>query len=331
MKKIFILISLCYFCCSVGTLLAKEYLPAAILKLDNRFTPYVAIVEKSTHTLHLYSNNDSIPEKIKTYKIATGKKTGNKFVQGDRKTPEGIYHFLNFIPHEKLMERYGEEGKMYGAGAFTLNYPNIIDRRLGKTGGGIWLHSTDDDSRINKGLDSKGCVVVVDKDLKDVAQYINLPHTQFVIVHDMYLLEKDSWLKKRANLENVVNNWVKAWAEENLQDYLSFYHNEDFSNPRKGNFNQFRRYKRAVFANKGKPQINISDLSVLMHEKYAVVNFAQHYESSTIPFEVGKKTLYLKKDKSYKWKIVAEYWYRLEDEQKLASNPHKTYFNKKHN
>ncbi len=49
-----------------------------------------------------------------------------------------------------------------------MNYPNPIDQRLKKTGGGIWLHSTNDETRIEKGLDSRGCVVAANNDLKEI-------------------------------------------------------------------------------------------------------------------------------------------------------------------
>ena len=123
--------------------------------LDDFFSHHILIAEKSTHQLHLFRNKGSYPEHIKTYQMATGKKAGNKFFQGDHKTPEGVYQFTNFLTHEDLIKRHGKAGEIYGVGAFVMNYPNPIDQRLQKTGGGIWLHSTNDETRIEKGLDSR--------------------------------------------------------------------------------------------------------------------------------------------------------------------------------
>ena len=49
---------------------------------------------------------------------------------------------------------------------------------------GIWLHSTNDETRIDKGLDSRGCVVAANNDLKEIAQFVELDKTNIVIVHD---------------------------------------------------------------------------------------------------------------------------------------------------
>ena len=48
--------------------------------------------------------------------MATGKKKGDKRVSGDRKTPEGVYNFQQFLPAKELLRRYGKEGEIYGSG-----------------------------------------------------------------------------------------------------------------------------------------------------------------------------------------------------------------------
>ncbi len=197
---------------------SAEFLPASIYKLDQRFSHHVLVVEKSTHQLYLYENNESLPKLLKTYKIATGKIMGDKQVQGDEKTPEGIYQFQRFRPSADLVNMYGDTGLIYGAGAFTTNYPNVIDVRSGKTGGGIWLHSTDDDSRVGKGLDSRGCVVAIDKDLKDISQFIDLQNTPVVIVQNLHFLKKSTWLANKAEISEEVFRSGQRLEEQRLQN-----------------------------------------------------------------------------------------------------------------
>ena len=180
---------------------SEDFLPSTIFKLDKNFNHHVLIVEKNTHSLFLYKYDDSdIPKLVKKYKVATGKMIGDKEVQGDKKTPEGIYSFRRFHSANDLINMYGKTGLIYGAGAFTMNYPNEMDRRDQKTGGGIWLHSTDDDTRVNKGLDSKGCVVATDADLKEISEFIELEKTSTVVVQDLTFLRSKTWKKKRNNL-----------------------------------------------------------------------------------------------------------------------------------
>ena len=66
-----------------------------------------------------------------------------------------------------------------------MNYPNIIDKRSGKTGGGIWLHSTNDETRIEKGLDSRGCIVTTNKELIEISNFIELNKTPIIVVENI--------------------------------------------------------------------------------------------------------------------------------------------------
>lgn len=280
--------------------------PKFLLTLDSFFSHHVIVAEKSTHRLYIYQNDSGIPKLIKTYQMATGKKAGNKFFQGDHRTPEGIYNFTDFLTHQDLLTRHGKQGEIYGVGAFVLNYPNPMDDKLGKTGGGIWLHSTNDETRIEKGLDSRGCIVTANSDLIDIARYIELHRTPIVVVHEVNFLSKVRWEKKRQKLIDTIESWAKAWQEEDFDSYISSYHNE-FYDASKGSLSNFRTYKKAVFAGPGKPEVKISNLSVLQAGNYITATFKQEYNSNTIK-DIGKKTLYLKRDEYYNWKIVSEKW-----------------------
>lgn len=304
---------------------SEDFLPENIFQLDQKFAHHVVVVEKSTHRLFLYENDNGNPKLLKKYQIATGKKIGNKTIEGDEKTPEGIYQFHKFRPGQELVNMYGETGLIYGAGAFTTNYPNVIDRRSGKTGGGIWLHSTDDDSRVGKGLDSRGCVVAVDADLKDISKYIDLKHTPVVIVQDLGFLKKSTWETNKEELLGTIHSWAKAWQEKDFDTYINSYSQKEFDNPRKGNYWQYRAYKKAIFSRTEKPEINLNHLSVLAFNNYAVATMEQDYKSELIQ-DVGKKILYLKKDENYQWKIVAEQWSKLDEQDSMAFVPAMRFF-----
>lgn len=306
--------------------LAEDYLPSVIYQLDSKFSHHVIVVEKSTHRLFLYRNDNQMPKLVKTYKIATGKRTGNKNIQGDKKTPEGIYQFGIFHSAEELIEKYGDAGLIYGAGAFTLNYPNIIDRRNNKTGGGIWLHSTDDDKRVNKGLDSRGCVVAVDADLKDISQYIDLENTSIVITQNLSFLKESTWIKNREEIMNTVVNWAQSWKNKEFGNYINQYSKKEFIHPYKGSYGPFKTYKKAIFSRKEQPQISFKHISILNFNSYAVVTMEQDYRSELVK-DVGKKTLYLKINSDYEWKIISEQWSKIDDDKtNIAFVPKMRYF-----
>lgn len=298
----------------------KKVYPNALIFLDRFFSHHVILAEKSTHRIYLYRNIGTKPQLIKTYQMATGKKPGNKIFQGDFRTPEGIYHFVDFLSHKNLIERHGKAGEIYGIGSFVMNYPNTIDRVNGKTGGGIWLHSTNDETRIEKGLDSRGCLVATNDDLKEISQYIELERTPIIVVQDLHLLSEETWLMKRKSIQESLQAWLNAWGNEKVDDYLKHYHVREFKDAYRKNFQGLRLHKTKVFSFPGKPVIKISNLTVLFSKNYAVAKFKQNYKSNSIN-DTGLKTLYLKKDEYYRWKIISETWSKLivPEEKQIAS------------
>jgi murein L,D-transpeptidase YafK len=322
LKKLFLIA--CFLIISVGQVRSEEYLPANILMLDAKFTHHVILVEKATHKLHLYQNSDSYPKLVKTFNAATGKFKGDKFINGDHKTPEGIYTIYEFLSKEELLRRHGKYAEIYGSGAFPMDYPNFMDERAGKTGGGIWLHSTDDDNRIYKGLDSRGCVVVQNADLKEVSKYIELEHTPVIVTQDVTFLSKSTWERNRKDINDAVSKWANAWQSKDFETYIASYDPQKFYDRTRGNYAAYKAYKKAVFSRPDSPSIKIEFISILINPEYAVVNLQQDYRSAVIN-DVGKKTLYLKKDANYEWKIVGELWQKTSHDN-LAFTPSKRFF-----
>lgn len=310
----------------VGLAHAEEnFLPSNILMMDEKFSHHVILVEKATHQLHVFENDKSYPKLVKTYNIASGKMKGDKAANGDHKTPEGIYTLQEFLSKAELKRLHGDYAKIYGAGAFPMDYPNFMDRRAKKTGGGIWLHSTDDDNRIYKGLDSRGCVVVQNADLKDIGQYIELQNTPIVVVQDIFHLNKKTWERNRKDIHEAVQKWAKAWQNKDFDNYIGAYDQDRFHDNSKGNYNAYKTYKKAVFSRPDKPTINFDFISILANEQYAVVHLQQDYRSAVIN-DTGKKTLYLMKNSSYDWKIVGELFDKTATQRDVAFTPQNRYF-----
>lgn len=300
-------------------------MPEHILMMDDKLSHHTIVVDKSTHQLFVYENKNSQPVLLKTYSVATGKYTGDKQVQGDKKTPEGIYTFQQFISSKELIRKYGNEGRIYGAGAFTLNYPNFFDRKSQKTGGGIWLHSTNDNSRISKGLDSRGCVVAVDEDLFDISQYIEMGKSTIIITQEQKFLTLESWQKQKREIKDLLNQWRTAWQNKDIKNYLNFYHKTEYADNFRKNYREFKNYKSKVFQKKGKITVTLSAPSIHREKNQLRIQFLQTYESSTIN-DTGLKTLFLTQDKRYHWKIVNETWTKYTEQENIAFSPSQRYF-----
>ena len=158
---------------------AQSSLPAPLLHIAGGDA---IIVEKSTHWLYFYKD-DLL---VKKFKVTTGKRRGNKQVEEDKKTPEGVYFLTEFLEDKELPAKYGSR-------AIVLDYPNPIDKFQGKTGYGIWLHGTNDPPRLERPYDSRGCVVMLNDDVLSLADLVSLNSTPVIIVEKLERLSaKDS-------------------------------------------------------------------------------------------------------------------------------------------
>ncbi|MDH5415522.1 MAG: hypothetical protein OEW87_15405, partial [Flavobacteriaceae bacterium] len=139
---------------------------------------------------------------------------------------------------------------------------------------------------------------------------------------------KENWLKNKAEISKVINDWAKSWQTKDFKTYINSYSKAEFRHPIKGRYNAFKTYKRHVFNRSDKPIIELSNRSILSNGEYVVVTMMQNYDSPIVK-DIGKKTLYMKRNSHYEWKIVAEEWSRINEERRnIAFTPKMRYFTK---
>ena len=102
----------------------SDRVPASLLQLSLQFSS-VLWVELESGVLHLLrrQENDRTWRSVLSRPVSIGKAGSGKKLEGDNKTPIGIYSVYDFIGDEKLID-------FYGVGAFPLSYPNEWDRHL---------------------------------------------------------------------------------------------------------------------------------------------------------------------------------------------------------
>ncbi len=88
-------------------------LPAAVLQLPPNAKTALA-VDLSSNQLHVLQTSHGGLELTSSYYVSIGKAGPFKEVEGDEKTPVGVYFVIGQIPGAELPE-------IYGAGAFPLN------------------------------------------------------------------------------------------------------------------------------------------------------------------------------------------------------------------
>ena len=243
---------------------------------ESEFLPWI-LVDKRTNALKIMHTTGLKYSVVKTFRTTLGLVPGDKEVEGDKKTPEGIYFFEEIRRPPALAKKYGRM-------AITMNYPNAWDRFMKRTGSGIWLHATDEPQRMEKDLDSLGCVVVGDEEIEDIAGSIRYRVSPIIIFAD-FEAQKDVMSEERlALLKARIQEWARSWAEKDLGRYISFYHPNFSSNGM--NLKQWRRYKDSLNKRYDRIYVDISRLYVFAHPKYEVAIFNQVYESQ---FKNGKK------------------------------------------
>lgn len=197
---------------------------------------------------------------------------------------------------------------LYGSGAFPVDYPNKVDHWRNRTGYGIWLHGTPSDTYNRAPLSSEGCFVLSNADYDEVATYMRQVEKPRVL-----LLDKINWLteeehqEKRKQYLQLVNQWAESWESLDTNKYSEFYDQENF-NFGKTDFESWLTRKKTVNSNKSFIQLNLQLQSMYAYpgeKDMLAFDFKQHYLSDNFQSE-SDKTIYWKKDKNGKWKIIYE-------------------------
>lgn len=273
--------------------------PKAFLLADQG--EFLILCEKETGTLSLYRYTGANFSLVKRYPCVLGANNHEKRRPGDFATPVGIYFTTRFVSGRSLPENYGD-------GAFVLNYPNFLDRREGKKGGGIWIHGHSQGKTLGKDIpDTKGCIVVANEALKELAAMIKAEGTPVVIVDRALAANKHEQTETAKEITLFMDSWRRAWESMNVEKFMNHYA-PDFVNSEGMGYKAFKKQKEKV--NRGKKFIRIKTehMAVLLpqgnHSKTAVVRFVQRYQSSNFKSD-SRKIFYLSKGQKG-WQIIGE-------------------------
>ncbi len=148
-------------------------MPSQFLQLSPRSRHAIAI-DTSRARLYLFENTARGMKLLGDYYVSVGKQGIEKAVEGDLRTPLGVYYITSNLDPKTLKD-------FYGAGALPINYPNPYDTRRGKTGSGIWLHGTPPGQFSRAPRASDGCVVLANPDLERLLRTVEIRSTPVVI------------------------------------------------------------------------------------------------------------------------------------------------------
>ena len=274
-----------------------DYVPRYLLQMQPD-QKHAIVVDTQKARLYLYQNDKGRPRFVADYYVSHGKLGAGKMLEGDKKTPTGVYHVTSSLPAQKL-------GDLYGTGAYPINYPNEWDRQQGRKGHGIWLHGTPSDTYSRPPKASDGCVVLTNVDLDAVAKNLQIGLTPVIISNSIEWLSVDDWQKERTALNKEIEEWRRDWESRDVERFLKHY-SRSFKT-KDANFAQFAEQKRKVGGAKEWVKVKISNMSVFRNpgkEELVLVSFEQDYQSNNLSNQMKKRQYWIREDNH--WKIVYE-------------------------
>jgi murein L,D-transpeptidase YafK len=263
---------------------------------------YALICEKESKLLHLFKFQDERFALVKSYPCIIGANGTDKQKAGDYATPKGSYFTLSYTPGSALQEIYGE-------GAFVLNYPNFLDRKVRKNGGGIWIHGHVRGKVVGMGdlVNTKGCIAVSNETVKELKNLLNPSGTQVSIVDKVTFVKESSRKESLQEVRNFMDAWRQAWESGDTGKYLRYY-SRDFINSEGMDFAAFKRHKERVNSGKKFIRVKVEQVAIVFPQEregeMATVRFVQKYSSNNFESH-SKKLFYLKKGQAG-WTIFGE-------------------------
>jgi murein L,D-transpeptidase YafK len=189
--------------------------PAQFLELPPSYKHAIAI-DAARSRLYLFENSAQGMKLVADFYSSVGKLGIEKVVEGDQRTPLGVYFITSRLDPKGLRD-------FYGSGALPINYPNPLDQSRGKTGSGIWLHGTPPNQFSRAPLATDGCVVLANPDLERILRTVAPRSTPVVIAKQLQWVQPGSMQAERLAFEATLDAWRTAKTNGDMQQLMNFY------------------------------------------------------------------------------------------------------------
>ena len=250
-------------------------IPAQFIALSTRNKHAIA-VDASRSRLYLFENSPTGLQLLGDYYISVGKSGIDKTVEGDLRTPLGVYFVTSTLSPKTLK-------KFFGSGALPINYPNQLDVKRGKTGSGIWLHGSPPNQFSRAPLATDGCVVLANPDLERIMKTVEVRTTPVVIAQSLKWVAPMTAQLDGKNFEIALAAWSSAKSSGDMARLLSWY-TPDFTSYGKTLASYVPTLQQEVKVLAGK-NIQMKDLSYLRWtdaNETMVVTFGEVAQGATM-------------------------------------------------
>lgn len=209
---------------------------------------FLFISDKANLKLWLYKIDDGRLTQIGQVDSIVGIGDGAKKLEGDKVTPIGVYSFV---------DKFQKLDQYYGPMAFATNYPNTYDRRLKRTGSGIWIHGKPLNGD-RKERNTRGCIAIENNYITEFDKVIDFRKT-ILISYEKNPPKIDK--EELATILATLYQWKNAWIENDIKKYLGFYA-QDFKRADGMSFKKFSDYKTRVFQKKEQKNIDFTKINI---------------------------------------------------------------------
>lgn len=269
--------------------------PNTIVQIGKNFSNLL-VIDLEQSTINQIIGNDQSPTLIRQHYIGSGKGGYGKQIEGDNKTPLGVYRITGKRSDSSLPD-------LYGSGAMTLNYPNALDKHLGRTGYGIWIHGVPHAQRSRAPYSSEGCVTMSNDHMTSLMKQVTPSETLVILTKGLSFSTDNARTDRQQKYQQLFSHFQQTLLSGNKAQLDELYDNPD------GRHNQ-----RTLASSSGYlADINASDITIVMNPALPIEYQSLKSRYLVMKGEFGpnnehKVTLYWRELKNGGWKIATEVW-----------------------
>jgi murein L,D-transpeptidase YafK len=240
-----------------------------LLALLDDSQAHLIVVDTTQSRLFVYQKTGQGLKYAADYYVTIGKNGAGKNVEGDKRTPLGLY-----FAGSKLKQPLDD---FYGDGAYPLNYPNELDQRHNRSGSGIWLHGNTP-------------VIIVDSEVWQTGEHAQ-DDTKESLLAELEAWRKD-WVSQ--NTDAYLSHYSRQffYSDGNLQRWADYKRSIQANKPKVS----ISLDHVSMFAYPASAQNNAQQI--------VVVNFEQDFRSSSLQNKMRKRQYWVYENKQ--WKILYE-------------------------
>ena len=178
------------------------HVPSPFIQLPASVRRAVAI-DASRSRLYVFVNGPQGLRLERDLYVSVGKQGIGKRVEGDLRTPLGVYWVTDAVAAPMRDERLGQA-------ALKFNYPNVWDRSLGRTGKGLFLHGVPPSVLAHVPLATDGCVAMANDDAVMLFRTLEVDATPVVIAQRLTWIPVAQAPQQEAAFRRAYQAWDDA-------------------------------------------------------------------------------------------------------------------------